>query len=42
MLIQTKRAQTLELILREHEQDIKSDVDSNSPEIPKGILVPEM
>ena len=27
MLIRTKRAQTLELILREHEQDIKSDVD---------------
>ena len=24
MLIRTKRAQTLELILREHEQDIKS------------------
>ena len=27
MLIRTKRAQTLELVLREHEQDIKSDVD---------------
>ena len=40
-MIRTKRAQTLELILREHEQDI-IDVDENSPEIPKGILVPEM
>lgn len=42
MLIRTKRAQTLELALREHEQDIESDVDKNSPEMPKGILVPEM
>ena len=27
MLIRTKRAQTLELVLREHEQDIESDGD---------------
>ena len=27
MLIRTKTAQTLELVLREHEQDIKSNVD---------------